>query len=340
MIVKYNKMQDTLLEILVNKGADSVQAKLAAKILTDNTCDGVSSHGINRFNRILEYIDKGYIDLNGRPEVINSIGAIEVIDGHYGLGMNNATFAMDRAIYLAKTHGIGCVSIKFNNHWMRGATYGLQAANAGMIGICFTNTLPNMPAWGAVDSRIGNNPLVIAVPKKDGAIVLDMAMSQFSYGKIETTALNEEKLPLVGGYNKEGELTKNPDEILETGRILPTGFWKGSGLSMVLDLMATILSGGLSTKEIGDKPVELGVSQVFICIDPTKTANKNIIEEQVNNMINYIKESESADSNQIIRYPGEGSNERRKKQLQEGIYVNDKIWENIQSMLNYNNHMI
>lgn len=329
MIVEFDKMQDTLCEILVNRGANKDQANIAAKILTDNTCDGVSSHGINRFNRILEYIDKGYIDLKAQPEIVNSIGSIEVIDGHYGLGMNNAKFAMDRSIELAKTHGIGCVSIKYNNHWMRGATYGLQAADAGMIGLCFTNTMPNMPAWGASDSRIGNNPLVIAVPKKDGAVILDMAMSQFSYGKVENTALNEESLPLVGGYNKDGELTKNPSEILETGRILPTGFWKGSGLSMVLDLMATILSGGLSTREIGDKPAEFGVSQVFICIDPTKTNSKKMIEDQVDSMINYIKGSEPVDSTQIIRYPGEGSNNRRNKQLKDGIYVHDKIWDKI-----------
>ena len=53
---------------------------------------------------------------------------------------------------------------------MRGGTYGWQAAEAGMIGICFTNTIANMPPWGGIDPRLGNNPLVIAVPRKRAGI--------------------------------------------------------------------------------------------------------------------------------------------------------------------------
>lgn len=333
MIIKYKDLEETLFKILVKKGVTEVQAELTARIITDNTCDGINSHGVNRFSKIIEYIDKGYIDKNAKPEIESSFGAIEIINGHYGLGINSAYFAMDRAISLAKKNGIGCVSLKLNSHWMRGATYGIQATHAGMIGLCFTNTLPNMPVWGAVDSRIGNNPLVIAIPKKDNPIVLDMAMSQFSYGKIETTALNGEELPLVGGYDNHGELTTDPKEILESGRILPTGFWKGSGLSMVLDLFATIVAGGLSTKEIGDKPVEMGVSQVFICINPEIVQSREEIERQVESVVTYIKQSEPISSDQTIRYPGEGSFNRRKKQLKEGIYVDDSVWNGILEML-------
>ena len=75
---------------------------------------------------------------------------------------------MARAIALARAHGIGCVALANTNHWMRGGSYGWQAADAGVIGICWTNTLANLPPWGAADPRIGNNPLVIAVPRAAG----------------------------------------------------------------------------------------------------------------------------------------------------------------------------
>ena len=70
------------------------------------------------------------------------------------------------------------------NHWMRGGSYGWQAADAGVIGICWTNTLPNVPPWGASEPRIGNNPLIIAIPRPPAHVVLDMAMSQFSVGAL------------------------------------------------------------------------------------------------------------------------------------------------------------
>ena len=124
-----------------------------------------------------------------------------------------------------------------------------------------------MPAWGATDPRIGNNPFVIAVPYQNEAIVLDFAMSQYSYGKMESLNSDGTKLPYPGGFNKLGEMTTDPGEILESWRVLPVGYWKGAGLSLLLDIMATILSGGRSTHQINTCSSEYSVSQVFIAIN-------------------------------------------------------------------------
>src|SRR5690606_12554923 len=104
----------------------------------------------------------------------------------------------------------------------------------------------NTPAWGALDNKLGNNPLVMAVPYENEAIVLDMAMSQYSYGAMEMQRLKGGQLPVPGGFDKNGNLSTDPDAILETKRTLPIGYWKGAGLSLLLDLLATVLSGGLS----------------------------------------------------------------------------------------------
>jgi 3-dehydro-L-gulonate 2-dehydrogenase len=93
-------------------------------------------------------------------------------DGRRGPGNLNAHASMARAIALAREHGVGCVALANTNHWMRGGSYGWQAAEAGVIGICWTNTLANVPPWGASEPRIGNNPLVVAVPRADGHVVL------------------------------------------------------------------------------------------------------------------------------------------------------------------------
>ncbi len=185
-----------------------------------------------------------------KPEATARFGALERWDGRRGPGNLNALAAMDRAIALGREHGIGCVALGNTNHWMRGGTYGWQAAEAGLIGICWTNTMPNLPPWGGAERAIGNNPLVIAVPRAAGPVVLDMAMSQFSYGTLESYRKRGELLPVDGGFDAEGNLTRDPAAIEKSWRPLPIGYWKGSGLAVVLDMIAAMMSLGQATHQI------------------------------------------------------------------------------------------
>ena len=126
------------------------------------------SHGLNRFPRYITYIQKGYIDVHAEPVITSGTGIMEQYDGQLGPGNLNAWQCMDRCISLAKSNGMGLVALRNTNHWMRGGAYGWQAADQGMMGICFTNTQPNMPPWGAKAPTLGNNPLIIALPSKGG----------------------------------------------------------------------------------------------------------------------------------------------------------------------------
>lgn len=241
---------------------------------------------------------------------------------------------MDRAIELAKESGIGLVALKNTNHWMRGGAYGWQAADGGCIGMCWTNTTANMPPWGGKDARIGNNPFIISIPRGNKRhVVLDMAMSQFSYGKIEEYKFADRELPVPGGYDKDGNLTTIPKDIEETGRVLPIGFWKGSGLSMVLDLVGALLSGGKSTSTIPSGVVEeRSISQIFIAIDPSKFNSIDLSDQIIDTVLDYIKSSTRENDSRDIMYPGEGSIKTREENLEKGIPVNPDIWNAIKKM--------
>lgn len=333
MRIKFEEMQNEFKRVLMKKGFNEKMADDAAKLFTETSCDGVYSHGVNRFPRVIEYIDKGYIDVAAVPTKIEGMGAFERWDGNLGIGNLNAQACMDRAIELAKTHTIGCVAIKNTNHWMRGGTYGWQAANAGCIGICWTNTQPNMPAWGAKDRRIGNNPLILSVPREEGHVVVDLAMAQFSYGKMENTMLKNELLPVAGGYDSEGNITNDPAEISKTWRVLPIGFWKGSGLSILLDLIATVLSGGNSAYKIGQLGSdEYQLSQVCIAIDAKKIAGDDFLSKAVNEVLEDIKNSEKVQEDGEISYPGERTLKTRIENLEKGIPVDEGIWNKIKAM--------
>lgn len=331
MRIKYNDMLNEFKRILIKKGFSDEDAHLSAKLFTENSLDGVYSHGVNRFLRVIEYIEKGYIKVNAMAEKIDGYGSFERWDGNLGMGNLNAKICINRAIELAKEFGVGVIALKNTNHWMRGGTYGWIAADAGCIAICWTNTMPNMPVWGAKDRRIGNNPFVISIPRSDGRhVVVDLAMSQFSYGKIEEYKLKGEKLPVPGGFDSDGNISTDPVEIEKTWRVLPIGFWKGSSLSIALDLVAMVLSGGNSTIDIGKQMEdEYGLSQVFIVIDQSKFNTPEITDEMVTNVLNNIKDSTPVNQEIKIQYPGERTILTRKENIEKGIPVEDSIWEQI-----------
>lgn len=324
MLVFYEELQREFERILLNHNFSAVKAALCSNIFAQNSLDGVYSHGLNRFPVFLEHVKNGLVKPEAEPETISEHGALAHWDGHVAPGMYNASLAMKAATDLTKINGIGCVSLKNTNHWMRGGTYGWQAADAGCIGICFTNTIANVPPWGGKEPRLGNNPLVIAVPKDGGHLVLDMAVSQYSYGKLQEKELSNEMLPFPGGFDREGKLTNDPAIIRQTQRALPIGLWKGSGLSLMLDVLLTALTGGKSTAAITASGNESGVSQTFIAI-----YQPDLHQGLIRQIIAFTKTSTADESGGKIYYPGEKTLITRNENRTKGIPVNEEIWESV-----------
>lgn len=324
-----DKIYQTLNQLFLQYGFSPDNAHILAQTFTHSSLDGIASHGLNRVPRFIDYIEKQKINIHATAQKIEGLGSIERWDGQFGAGILNATNCTRRAIGLAKKYGMGLVALRNTNHWMRGGTYGWQMAEADCIGLLFTNTTPNMPVWGGQEARLGNNPLIIAIPRPDGPIVLDMAMSQYSFGKIHSYQLKNENLPYYGGWNENNELSKNPSEILKVERGLPIGFWKGSSLSMILDLLATALAAGQSTYRIGQEEMETGLSQIFLTIDPYRFNDQDLIQQLMQETIDYIHQSTPMKKGQKTYYPGEQTLQRRKENIEKGIPVNNEIWQKI-----------
>lgn len=334
MRISYDTLVKEFKRILISRGVNEKNAQDAAENFAQTSLDGIYSHGVNRFPRIISYLDRGVIDPNAEPEVEMKSGAMERWNGKLGLGNLNARKGIHRACDLAEENGIGIVAIRNTNHWLRGGAFAWEAADRGFISICWTNTMPNMPAYGAKDRRIGNNPFIMGVPRSSGEhVVIDMALSQFSYGKIEEHRIKGQPLPVPGGYDSQGEITTDASEIEKTWRVLPVGFWKGSGLSIVLDMVAAILSGGNSVSEIGKNiGDEVALSQVMIAIDSKKFGSLIESDAIVDRIIEDLKHSDPVDPNRGVSYPGESTVKRRKENLESGIPVMDEIWNTIKSL--------
>lgn len=333
MRVKYEVMVKEFERVLSKYGFDAENAKAAAEIFAQNSLAGVFSHGLNRFPRVVEYLQKGEIDPKVQPSCEMSMGAFERWNGHRGFGPLNAKKAMDRAVELAKQFGIGIVAIGDTNHWMRGGSYGWQAADQGCIGMCWSNTCPNMPAWGGVDKKIGNNPIIMAIPRSNGDhVVTDCAVSQFSYGKMEDCKLKGIPLPVPGGYDTKGNLTTDPAEIEKTWRVLPMGYWKGSGISIALDLIATVLSNGNSVQKIGTFGDEIGLTQIMIAIDPEKANSVELTDQIVTDIVDDVKNSIPVQEGGEVYYPGELELKSIKENTELGIPVVEEKWNQVLAM--------
>jgi 3-dehydro-L-gulonate 2-dehydrogenase len=325
--VPFSELVERLTRALLHLGFEHENASLCARLFAETTCDGVYSHGVRRFPRFAAMVSSGLVRPNAVPVRTAQCGALERWDGQSGPGNANAWRCMERAVALARENGIGCVALANTNHWMRGGAYGWQAAEAGLIGLCWTNTMPNLPPWGGTTPTLGNNPLVLAVPRAHGPIVLDIAMSQFSYGALESYRNRGEQLPVIGGFDAAGDLTRDPAAIESSQRPLPIGFWKGSGLALILDVIGAALSGGQATCEIAPDPLrETGLTQVFIAIGGTFGRGPDDIADAA---IRFLQSSAPAGSAAPIRYPGQQTLRIREENLARGVPVDRSIWEEL-----------
>lgn len=331
--IPFEDVRLELRRVLLTRDCPEEKADKVAHEMARNSLEGVYTHGINRFARLIRNIDEGIVRVDVMPTVVNIFGAIENCDGHLGLGIVNASWAMERSIRLAEQHGIGLVALRNTNHWLRAATYGYQAADAGMAAICFGNTMPNMPAWGAVDSRIGNNPVTLAFPGSRGAVIVDMAMSQFSYGALEKALLKGKQMPVDAGFDAQGRLTREPAEVIASGRPLQAGYWKGAGLSFLLDVFASCISLGNSVSAVGRLPGnEHGLSQVFIAIHYRSIAPEKEADAILEGALDDLLRSEKDKSTDRITWPGLRAIETREKNLAQGIPVDERVWAEIRAL--------
>ena len=142
-----------------------------------------------------------------------------------------------------------------------------------------------------------------------------------------------EMLPVPGGYDEAGNISTDPGEISKSWRVLPIGFWKGSGMSILLDLLAAVLGGGRSTYEVGKLgDDEYQLSQVCIAIDAKALAGESFLASAVNDVLADIKASVRVDPGQEIYYPGEKELKTRAENMAKGIPVDDGVWAKIRAL--------
>jgi LDH2 family malate/lactate/ureidoglycolate dehydrogenase len=257
----------------------------------------------------LDRIRKGLVD--PKPELSTSrvTPVAAALDGRNGLGFVVGTRAMAEAVAMARESGLGVVAVRRSTHFGMAATYVLQALEAGMVSLVFTNASRAMPPWGAREPLLGTSPLAAGVPGgKLAPFVLDMSPSIAARGKIRIAEKRGEKIPLGWALDGEGRPTTDPTAAL-AGVVLPIGGPKGSGLAMMMDIFGGVLSGAAYAGDVGDqykafdRPQDVG--HFFLAMRPDLFVPMDEVRARMDTLVARVKACPRAEGVDEILMPGE-----------------------------------
>ncbi len=297
---------------------------------------GIESHGIQRLIRYHNGIEEGLICPKAEPEIIHETPLSAVIDAKMAMGQVVSKMAMNMAIEKAKKYGFGAVVVNHSNHYGIAGYYTRMAAEADMIGMCFTNTEAIMIPTNGKNAMLGTNPIAFSMPADPVPFLYDVATTVVPRGKLEVYNKKGQPLPMGWVVDAEGRDTNNAGEVIQNiinkagGGILPiggsseeTGSHKGYGLGLIVEVMTAILSGGVTSNHVshcgnGD------TSESFWAIDYGMFGDKKVMRERMSTLLDELRNSEKAAGQTRIYTHGEKEFESTAAKLKEGLPANEK----------------
>lgn len=292
-------------------GVPEEDAAQAAAVIAQAERSGVNSHGLQRLPMYMNRLLDGAVNMHPDLKMTSLVPGCMAFDGDNGLGIVNGPRVLDIVIERAKELGIAAATLNHSNHYGAGNYYGWKLAKAGLIGICMTNTSPCMAPTGGSESLLGSNPLTVAFPARNhDPVVLDMATSTVSLGKLQVMAGAGKEAPLGWVLDSEGKPSTDPAAPLKGGSMVPVGGYKGYGLALIIDLFSAVLSGACYGWDIGrlgvpgSKQPE-GIGHFFLAVDPARFLPEEAYYQRMEDYIDMIKNSRLAPGVAQIWMPGE-----------------------------------
>jgi LDH2 family malate/lactate/ureidoglycolate dehydrogenase len=310
-------------------GLPEADAAIVADTLVEADLRNVRSHGVMRVPGYVRGLARGSIVARPAITVVEDNGAVAVLDAGKAMGQVGAHAAMTQAIDRANTHGIGAVGLRASNHCGALAYYAIMARSAACIGLAITNAGINMAPTGGRDRLVGNNPLAIAVPtRRDWPMVLDMATSVAAGGKLDMAIIRDEAIPLGWALDAQGNPTTDARVAREGGSLLPVGGPKGYGLSVMLDVLSGVLTGGRFGAGLGMP----GSGQFFLAIKVERFLPLDDFLDRMDALIDQLHGSALAPGVARIAVAGQIEAEYQATRLTEGIPIEVPILDELETL--------
>lgn len=313
--------------IFIAAGAPDDIAQVVAGALVKANLMGHDSHGVLRVARYVDRIRQQGLDPAARPKIARRTGGVAVVDGQWGFGQIGARFGTELVRDIARTDGTGCVVLSRVNHIGRVGEYAEMLAKEGLASMLFTGSSGLRGAvapFGGQDRIFGTNPITWSVPVKEGRppLVVDFATAGTAEGKLAVAASKGVTVPEGLLLDREGNPSVDPNSFYEGGALLPFGGHKGYGLSLMVQIMGGALGGLPEEGKFGNPTLIIAWS-----IDAFVPAEQ--FQEQVEALLQRIKDSRPAPGFEEVLLPGEPEARTLARRTEEGIPVPEPTWQGL-----------
>lgn len=317
--------------ILRKVGVPDDHARITANLLVKADERAVSTHGLVRLLPYVRRIQTGLV--NTKPSLAGESRrpGFLMIDADDGLGQVTASFGASKAIDLAREVGFGIVGLHNSHHLGMCAPYAEDIAQAGLIGLVMTNTAPLMAPTGSSERLLGNNPLAISIPRKEGEqpLVLDISFTHAAFGAMQRILASGGQIPDGWSHDSQGKWINDPAIAVKSGVMAPIAAHKGYGLSLMVEMLAAALTNSNVLDEVGslfrEPPSHMRVGHLVIAIDPEALIDRGIFLDRVEHICERIVNAPPNPGVKAVKLPGQPEGEIKAQSDRLGIPLSAKI---------------
>ncbi len=315
--------------IMQAAGSHPDEARTIARRLVESNLVGHDSHGVLRVSKYLEWARAGWLVPNAQPTIVFDSAALAIVDGNRGYGQVVGEFATRLGIAKAAQSGIAMIGLRNCGHLGRLGDWAEMAADAGQVSLHFLNTSGAMRVapFGGSDRRLSTNPMAVGIPLSGGVpTILDITTSVVAEGKLMVAKNKGEQVPAGWIVDRHGQPTTDPADFYDGGSLLTIGGHKGSGLSIITDILAGAFTTGRSS-DPDDEVLRNNMLSIFIApavYDPDGGALR-----EAQRFVDFVKASPPVDARMPVLAPGEMERRTRAQRLANGIAIDDTSYADL-----------
>jgi LDH2 family malate/lactate/ureidoglycolate dehydrogenase len=292
---------------------------------------GIDSHGIRLLPHYLKGVEGGRINPKPDYKFEKTSATTGKLDGDHTFGHAAGVEGMNKAIELATEAGAGHVAVHNSSHFGAAAFFALLAAKRDMIGMCFTNATPHVLTTGSNRAFFGNNPVCFVAPcAGEEPFCLDMATSVITFNRVMQHKESNSPIPTDSVADADGNLTTDPDKAKY---LLPIGDYKGYGLSMMVDVFCSLLSGmpcGIDVSEMysGEMSKRRYLGHFFTVLRIDCFEEISVFKQRMAGMMKALRSEPRRDKDIPIQVPGDPEKKIAEIRTKEGIPVSRELLDN------------
>lgn len=338
MKIKLDELKRFSVETLMKAGLSEEDAKTTAEVLITTDTFGVLTHGTKNLYQYILKMQAGGLDAKAVPTVEGEGPSWAVINGNKAVGMVSACKAMNLAVKKAKETGIAYVGVKNSCHFGAAGYYANLAAKEGLIGLSMSNADPVIAVPNGCKKAIGTNPFSFAAPLGDGrSVFLDIALSNVAALKVIMAQEKGQAIPDTWLVDEDGLPTTDASKFPKEASLQPMGAHKGYGLAILVEILASVITGAGLLSEITSWNLDLSstnnAGHAFIAIDVSKMIPTEMFTARINQMASELKNGPKAKGANKIFLPGEMEWDKRSAALESGeIEITDAMAESYRKL--------